>query len=478
MAEIEILELAPKGDVVHLLGSGGPPGPPGPPGPAGGPPGPTGPTGPAGPPGPEGPEGPPGPEGPEGPTGPSVPGPQGPVGPPGVAGGVPPVGVLVNPAALAPFRKDLSSRNIKPARMIFLGDSFTYGLSADPRLDKRWPNLVLKSIQAKFPRAAGEEQTLKDVGIGYPTLDTNGGVHGFVSAVGGATTASYVNSVNLPFISWQKVALLIHMIGINDLRVDSRTPTQYRANLITALNSLDSALATFSQDAGHLLIHTYRPPDKSLDDWEAYGESMRSIAEQRDNVAFLDISRHFEVLNHVTSDPYDVVDVDTLHPSNNGHELIAALVADALVGPPSVGSGGIETRTAVGTPSRLNLNYTIEASQVNISEVANNGKVISWANEWGALRGRTPYSNYADALARAIIEPGDYTGLAGNGGNAFEIVNRNLPSGIGRQVWGRRWADGTLIRAGIAMTDVYLRPTAASALPAGLPPCFVITPGA
>lgn len=141
-------------------------------------------------------------------------------------------------------------------------------------------------------------------------------------------------------------------------------------------------------------------------------------------------------------------------------------------------SGAVTTRTVVGTAARLNLNYTIATSQANVSEVANNGKVVSWTNEWGAIRGRTPYSNYADALARAIIEPGDYTGLAGNGGNAFEIVNRNLPDGIGRQVWGRRWADGSLIRNGVVMTDVYLRPTSGSALPANLPPCFVITPGA
>lgn len=105
---------------------------------------------------------------------------------------------------------------------------------------------------------------------------------------------------------------------------------------------------------------------------------------------------------------------------------------------------------------RRDLNYTLATNQKNLHEVAVNGTVRMWLNEWGALRGRVPYGSFADSLARAIVEPGDYTSVSGTGGNAFEIVDRRKPDGVGRQSWGRRWEDGSLIRNGIKMSDVYV----------------------
>ncbi len=112
---------------------------------------------------------------------------------------------------------------------------------------------------------------------------------------------------------------------------------------------------------------------------------------------------------------------------------------------------------------------TLDSSATeSIAENAINGVVRSWLNEWGGMRGRNPYPAYADALARAIVETGDYTGTGGGGGNAFEIVDRRLPAGVGRQRWGRRWEDGTLIRNGLEMADAIVL-GAADPVPTDLP---------
>lgn len=123
----------------------------------------------------------------------------------------------------------------------------------------------------------------------------------------------------------------------------------------------------------------------------------------------------------------------------------------------------LETRNepATAVSRRINLRHTLDVGNPNLEEVwlgpSASAVLRRWVNEWGALRGRNPYPTYADALVRAIIDTGDFVGngTAANSGNAFEIVNRTLPDvGQRRQVWGRRWFDGALIRNGNLMADV------------------------
>lgn len=153
---------------------------------------------------------------------------------------------------------------------------------------------------------------------------------------------------------------------------------------------------------------------------------------------------------------------------------VAADAANALSAglAPKFDKTGTLSTLPTGPLVRRDLNYALATSNPNLAEVAVNGVVRSWSNEWGALRGRIPYSNYNDALARAIIEPGDTVQAAGN---AFEIVDRRLPAGDSRQSWGRRWSDGRLVRGGNLMIDVYYHTNPSAPLPAGLPvPCLVI----
>ena len=115
-----------------------------------------------------------------------------------------------------------------------------------------------------------------------------------------------------------------------------------------------------------------------------------------------------------------------------------------------------------------NLTYTVATSDPNIQEIAINGIAKYWHNEWGAIRGTSPY-NWGDSLARAIRSTGDGisdgTGSAGSG-RAFELVDRRIasppnittsehltPSNI---LWGVRWKDGRMVQGGNMVGSVYV----------------------
>lgn len=114
---------------------------------------------------------------------------------------------------------------------------------------------------------------------------------------------------------------------------------------------------------------------------------------------------------------------------------------------------------------RTELNYTIDANSPELHQVYNSGKKVSWLNEWGALRGRNPYTSWTDSLVRATIEAGDFMSSIGN---AIEIVDRRPAENV--VMYGRRWGTGQLVRNGNLMADTYVMPnggTPPSNLPAG-----------
>lgn len=112
-----------------------------------------------------------------------------------------------------------------------------------------------------------------------------------------------------------------------------------------------------------------------------------------------------------------------------------------------------------------NLNYTIDPADPDIFRINVNGSQRMWLNEWGALRGRNPYSSWADSLVRAVIQDGDNTN-----GNAFEVNDRR--TGATYTVpFGVRWSDGAIRRNGVTLHMVYtLDPGQTEAdIPAGTP---------
>lgn len=136
--------------------------------------------------------------------------------------------------------------------------------------------------------------------------------------------------------------------------------------------------------------------------------------------------------------------------------------------------------THSGTPGTVALRQThlgwpIETTNPNLDAVyvvdgaGTVDKLSSWRNEWGALRGTSPYSGWGDSLVRAIRADDDLIG-SGAGAlatNAFEISDRRTGRVAG-VMWGRSWVDGHLTRNGISMADCVVL-GAGDPVPAGLP---------
>jgi hypothetical protein len=134
-----------------------------------------------------------------------------------------------------------------------------------------------------------------------------------------------------------------------------------------------------------------------------------------------------------------------------------------------VPTDSLEGTGFTGAIETIDVQYVVDSeTSPDLQAVQVDGTVRSWSNEWGALRGTSPYG-WGDALVRGVIETTDVI----NEGNAFEIVDRNLPAGLGRQRWGRQWTTGALVRNGIVMNDVIIL-TESETIPADLPSGTVI----
>lgn len=134
----------------------------------------------------------------------------------------------------------------------------------------------------------------------------------------------------------------------------------------------------------------------------------------------------------------------------------------------------VDTRTSPAAARKVEINYGIQTADPNIEEIRLNGVVQVWINEWGALRGRQPYTTWSDSLLRGVIEPGDYTGTAG----CFAELEDRRATGASRKLWGVRWADGATVRKGHVMSDVYVQENASDPIPPevlSLPNVVVLT---
>lgn len=142
-----------------------------------------------------------------------------------------------------------------------------------------------------------------------------------------------------------------------------------------------------------------------------------------------------------------------------------------------------ETHTSIADTTisqTVNLTYPIVSTNpdlLNVYTARGDGQAnfrASWVNEWGALRGTSPYQGYGDALVRAIRTDQDIVGTGGSAtkSNAVELVDRRTGAN-GNVMWGRSWVDGHLTRNGIAMADSIVL-NVGDPVPVGLPAGTII----
>ena len=115
------------------------------------------------------------------------------------------------------------------------------------------------------------------------------------------------------------------------------------------------------------------------------------------------------------------------------------------------------------------LTGVLATTWTNLQETWIGSKLASWHNEWGALRGTSPYTN-GDALVRAMRDSTD--GIVGQA-SALELVDRRT-AGQSNTMWGVGW-DGTVRVGGTAAAPAGSATVACvlvnkgAAAPAGLP---------
>ena len=135
----------------------------------------------------------------------------------------------------------------------------------------------------------------------------------------------------------------------------------------------------------------------------------------------------------------------------------------------------VDQRDVAQTARRIELDFPMATLNPNLTEVRDErDEIVSWGNEWGALRGRNPYSTWADSLVRGIIEAGDYVGTALSGGNFIEVVDRNLPDTPRRKLFGVRWGTGKIVRNGVEVPDLVVRQAASDPILESTPPNSVV----
>lgn len=109
----------------------------------------------------------------------------------------------------------------------------------------------------------------------------------------------------------------------------------------------------------------------------------------------------------------------------------------------------LDTRVSNTLPKIVDVAIDPTTDDPNQMEYRIRGVMKAWWNEWRALRGRNPYTTWADALVRAVVENGDNTS-----GNAIEIEDRRTGK-VAKVLWGVNWGTGRVTQCDTAVGMVY-----------------------
>lgn len=213
----------------------------------------------------------------------------------------------------------LRNHATKPAIWVSLGSSTANGGNTD-NFGLSWAGRIATYLTQK-PITSDAVK-----GLDGTTSRPANGVHCYNGAVGGTTSGNYVTAAKLSAIKALQPALITHMVGANDLGSGTSLAT-YKTNLRNYMDQIQAA----SPGSVHLYIHQQgRVAASPKLPWADYGDAMREVAEAYPNVAFLNAGQVFSATQQGLA-PHLVA--DNLHMNNNGHRLLADLVAEAMGNP-------------------------------------------------------------------------------------------------------------------------------------------------
>jgi lysophospholipase L1-like esterase len=158
--------------------------------------------------------------------------------------------------------------------------------------------------------------------------DESSGIHLWDCAKSGYTANSFAANATV----WESMYaalpdLVVCALGTNDFRTN-RTPAQFS----TSINSIITSIRSQTSPGGSaidsnmpiLLVLPEEPNDGSYTySWGQYRDVLATIAATSSNIAFIDVSPRLT--------KGQLLDIDNLHPTNAGHQFIAACVAGELL---------------------------------------------------------------------------------------------------------------------------------------------------
>lgn len=160
--------------------------------------------------------------------------------------------------------------------------------------------------------------------------DATNGVRLYNSGRANTMASNFISNTTM----WERAAalpttaLVAIMLGANDY-ASSVNPATFKANLLTIINNAKSALGTQLPD--FILINTYKRLDVTPSfPYEQYGAAMQALANEQDRVYYINLAPYFPTVNDTAHDPQNLIDTDSLHPTNAGHSYMARIIGEHI----------------------------------------------------------------------------------------------------------------------------------------------------
>jgi lysophospholipase L1-like esterase len=222
----------------------------------------------------------------------------------------------------------IEQRASRPVMIVFAGSSTSNGAGATT-VAARYTNTLMTMIQAKYPQPNGQpEIATKTRASNTVTLPLANGIQGLAAGVSNTTSANYLTDATIAVISSYNPVMVQHMVGSNDWASNLSLAT-YKANIRAQIDQLDNSA---TEPMIHVLVHSYQRLDvgaKAIP-WSAYGAAMKELADaDPDHVFFIDGSQAFADRGVPGADPDNLIADDNIHPTNDGHALIASTLFQA-----------------------------------------------------------------------------------------------------------------------------------------------------
>lgn len=212
-------------------------------------------------------------------------------------------------------RLAIAKLDSRPLAVVFAGSSST---SATPGYTTPLARLLQETWRGTY--SSMQRSTTAD----FEEV-TGPGVHVYNAGIAGTLAQTYLDEPMMDKIASLNPAVVNHMIGSNDWYWAVPQAT-YKAEIEARLDYLDAAIPSPHQ---HVLVHQHDRQDapQAPSDWQDYADTLQTLADERPNVVFLDLSEPFRLAGGPTPDPLSLISGDGVHLTARGYQVMVSAYA-------------------------------------------------------------------------------------------------------------------------------------------------------